>query len=80
MEPADLSKLKIDRSALSLGAPRKRRRWTRIALVAFAVAAAGGFAAIRLYAPPVVETTIVANAYPSLNYTLLNATGYVVPQ
>ena len=80
MEPADLSKLKIDRSALSLGAPQRRRRWARIGLVAVGVAAAGGYAAFRFYAPPVVETTIVANAYPSLNYTLLNATGYVVPQ
>ena len=31
-------------------------------------------------APPAVETVTVGNVYPSLNYTLLNATGYVVPQ
>ncbi len=27
-----------------------------------------------------MATTTVASAYPSLNYTVLNATGYVVPQ
>ena len=38
------------------------------------------FAWLRFRAPPAVATTTVASAYPSLNYTVLNATGYVVPQ
>lgn len=78
MEPADLSRLKIDRSQ---AASRTRRRpWKTIAvgLAVLAVAAAAGLR--TLTAPTAVEITTVARAYPSLNYTLLNATGYVVPQ
>ena len=35
---------------------------------------------MRASAPPAVELVTVASAWPSQNYTLLNATGYVVPQ
>ena len=79
MNTADLSKLRIDRSAPagSSGRKRSRLRWMVIGAV---VLAAGFFAASRYSAPPAVETATVANVYPSLNYTLLNATGYVVPQ
>jgi multidrug efflux pump subunit AcrA (membrane-fusion protein) len=44
-----------------------------------AVAVIGGVAA-KLAGPQPVETVTVASAYPSQSYTLLNATGYVVPQ
>jgi len=36
--------------------------------------------AMRLAGPQAVETATVTTAYPTQNYTLLNATGYVVPQ
>lgn len=36
--------------------------------------------AARLTGPQTVQTATVTTAYPSQNYTLLNATGYVVPQ
>ncbi len=60
-------------------APRGRRRWMRYAIVALILLVAIGVG-VRLAGPQAVETTTVASAYPSQNYTQLNATGYVVPQ
>ncbi|WP_454725153.1 MULTISPECIES: efflux RND transporter periplasmic adaptor subunit [Cupriavidus] len=77
MADHDLAKLKIERGPLA-PVPR-RRRWLRYAVAAAVVAVLLGIAA-RLAAPPAVETVTVASAYPSQAYTLLNATGYVVPQ
>ena len=55
-------------------APRRRRRWVRYAVIAVILLAAIGIGA-RLAGPQPVETTTVSAAYPSQNYTLLNATG-----
>jgi len=60
-------------------APRRRRRWVRYAIIALILLVLIGVGA-RLAGPQAVETTTVSSAYPSQNYTLLNATGYVVPQ
>lgn len=60
-------------------APRQRRRWVRYAIIALVILAVIGIGA-RLAGPQAVETATVTSAYPSQNYTLLNATGYVVPQ
>lgn len=60
-------------------APRRRRRWVRyavIALILLVLIAVG----LRLTGPQAVESTTITAAYPSQNYTMLNATGYVVPQ
>lgn len=73
----DLARLKIDRGSLA-PAPR-RRRWVPYAAIALVIAAVAGIA-VRLTAPQAVETATVTSAYPSQNYTMLNATGYVVPQ
>jgi RND family efflux transporter MFP subunit len=70
----ELDKLRIDRAA-----PRKRRRILPWVLAAAALLAAGGFFAFYRSAST-VETTSVVQVYPSQKYTLLNATGYVVPQ
>jgi RND family efflux transporter MFP subunit len=75
--PDDLAKLKIERGGPKL---RPRRRWGLVAFIGAVVAGAALFAWIRLAAPLAVEAVTVAAAYPSLNYTLLNASGYVVPQ
>ncbi len=80
MTSADLSKLRIDRTASNAGMPRRRRRWLRIFMIAALALAAAAYAASRFAGPAEVEATTVASVYPSLNYTLLNATGYVVPQ
>ncbi|HXU53060.1 MAG TPA: efflux RND transporter periplasmic adaptor subunit [Casimicrobiaceae bacterium] len=78
MAEPDLSKLRIDRSLAPI---RRRRRGRTIALAAIAVLvlAIGGYAATR---PKVfdVATTAVTTAYPSQQFVVLNATGYVVAQ
>ncbi|KIF80935.1 efflux RND transporter periplasmic adaptor subunit [Noviherbaspirillum autotrophicum] len=82
MDAPDLSKLKIDRNATpSGGNPQgRRRRWGRIAIAILIVLGVTLAIATRLRGPVSVETVTVATAYPSQNYTLLNATGYVVAQ
>ena len=80
MTSADLSKLRIDRNAPSGGGLRPRRHWGKIAAIIVIALAAAGIAASRYAAAPAVDAVTVVNAYPSLNYTLLNASGYVVPQ
>lgn len=59
--------------------PRRRRHWLRWAIAALIVLALIAVA-FRLTGPQAVETATVTSAYPSQSYTLLNATGYVVPQ
>ncbi len=80
MPEPDLSKLRIDRGpGAGPPAPRRWRRRATWALVALLVAAAAGFA-LRFNSDTPVETASVTTAYPSQAHTLLNATGYVVPQ
>jgi RND family efflux transporter MFP subunit len=74
----DLERLRIDRPAVGT-VPRSRRSWIRYAVIALLIVAVLGVVA-RLAGPQAVETTTVTSAYPSQGYTLLNATGYVVPQ
>ncbi|KWH44015.1 efflux RND transporter periplasmic adaptor subunit [Burkholderia stagnalis] len=78
MPDHNLDRLKIDRAPRSGGASHQRpwRRYAAIAALA-AVAIGAGFA---LTGRPTVDTTTVTSAYPFQNDTLLNATGYVVPQ
>ena len=78
MADTDLSKLRIDRAAPS-PTRSKRGLWKVLAIAAVVVLAAL-FGWKRFAAAPVVEVATVANAYPTQNYTLLNASGYVVPQ
>ena len=77
MNPNDLAKLRIDRAAPVL---RPRRRWGVLVIATIILVTGAVFAWIRFTAPVAVEAVTVASAYPSQNYTLLNATGYVVPQ
>lgn len=78
MADQDLSKLKIDRRAPA-AAPRRRRPWFRYGAILVVLLVLAGVA-MRLAGPQAVETATVTTAYPTQNYTLLNATGYVVPQ
>lgn len=80
MADHDLSRLKIDRSAAAAGSGiRPRRRWLRYAVIALAALALAGIA-MKLAGPQAVQTATVTSAYPTQNFTVLNATGYVVPQ
>lgn len=58
--------------------PRRRARWWWLASAAIAVAA--GYWTFIHNAPVAVELVAVSRAYPSQEFTLLNATGYVVAQ
>jgi RND family efflux transporter MFP subunit len=73
----DLSKLKIDRSL----APVRRRRRKWIWLVALALALLGGVLWFALQSrATVVQTTPIVTTYPSQQFVVLNASGYVVAQ
>jgi RND family efflux transporter MFP subunit len=73
---ADLNALKIDRGAAAAPGRRRWIVWLVVALVAAAVAAA------TLLQPRVstVQALSVVTAYPSQQFVILNATGYVVAQ
>jgi RND family efflux transporter MFP subunit len=72
----DLSKLAIDRS---IAPARRRRRWTWLAALAVLGIAAGAWLVLRPGAIS-VSTTAVVTTYPSQQFVVLNATGYVVAQ
>ncbi|MEO8538024.1 MAG: efflux RND transporter periplasmic adaptor subunit [Betaproteobacteria bacterium] len=74
----DISKLRIDRSVAPIRRNR-RRRWLWLVALAIAVAGIGGWFALQPRAQA-VQTTPVVTAYPSQQYVVLNATGYVVAQ
>ena len=74
----DLSKLRIDRGIAPIQR-RRRRRWILLALIAVLLAAG----AVWYFTQPRVETvqtTPIVTTYPSQQYVVLNATGYVVAQ
>jgi len=74
----DLSRLRIDRDAAPLRR-RRRRRWIWLAIIALVVAAAALWFALQPHVQT-VQTTPIVTAYPSQQYVVLNATGYVVAQ
>src|SRR5262249_32733708 len=80
VKPDDLSRLKINRPADGAPRLRPRRRWARCGSVAAVLALAAAWAASRYAAPVPVEAATVANTYPTLAFTVLNAAGYVVPE
>ena len=79
MADEDLSKLKIDRSAKAL--PRTRWRkglyWGGAAIL---LALSGLYAGGVISPSASVQVVTVSQVYPSQTFTLLNASGYVVPQ
>ncbi len=75
--PPDISKLKIDRAGMPVR--RSRRRWALwVGIVAIMAAVALAFA--MQPRPVTVQTTPIVTTFPSQQYMLLNATGYVVAQ
>ena len=76
--PSDIAKLRIDRSLAPVRSSRGRRWLWLGGIAAIAVAGAAWYAS-QPHAIP-VQTTTVVTSYPSQQYVVLNATGYVVPQ
>jgi RND family efflux transporter MFP subunit len=74
----DLAKLRIDRGIAPIRR-RRRRRWIVLAVLLVIIA---GTAAWYVLQPRVetVQTTPIVTAFPSQQYVVLNATGYVVAQ
>jgi RND family efflux transporter MFP subunit len=76
--PPDIAKLRIDRSISTVRSSR-RRKWLWLGAIAtFAIAGAAWYAS-QPHALP-VQTTTVVTSFPSQQYVVLNATGYVVAQ
>jgi len=78
MDQPDLSKLRIDRSVAPVRR-RRTRRWIILGVVALAVFGGAAWYAMQ---PRVaaVQTTAVVTTWPSQQFVVLNATGYVVAQ
>lgn len=79
MAEQDLSGLKIDKSKV---APRpKKKRFYSLVVIASVVALLIILVLTGVFSPAVtVDTVTVSLVYPSQTFTLLNASGYVVPQ
>jgi HlyD family secretion protein len=72
----DLSKLTISRDQKAFSGKKSgRKKWWIIA--ALVVVAIGAFVSLRGSGPQQIEAGIVASAYPSQAFTVLNATGRV---
>ncbi|MBS0321270.1 MAG: efflux RND transporter periplasmic adaptor subunit [Proteobacteria bacterium] len=78
MAEPDVSKLKIDRSLAPVRRGR-RGRWIALAIAVLLLAAGAAYLALR---PRVfdVQTAAIVTAFPSQQFVVLNATGYVVAQ
>jgi len=74
----DLSRLRIDRSVAPIRS-RRRRRWLWLGFAALVAIAGAAWYASQSH-PAKVETATVVTAFPSQQFVVLNATGYVVAQ
>ncbi len=74
----DLSRLRIDRGVAPIRS-RRRRRWLWLGIAAL-IAIAGAAWYVSQPHPAKVETATVVTAFPSQQFVVLNATGYVVAQ
>jgi len=80
MANEDLSKLKIDKSKVTFR-PEKRRKFIYWTLAAIFIIILGLLYAKGIFTPSVqVQVATVTQIYPSQAFTVLNASGYVVPQ
>ncbi len=77
-DETDLAKLRIDRGLAPIRA-RRRRKWLWLGVVGVAAAAGAAWLALQPRALTVQATPIVTT-YPSQQFVVLNATGYVVAQ
>ena len=80
MAADDLSRLKIDKTAKTVQTIRRKRPLLIIGAAAL-IALAAALYWMGIFTPAQsVEVATVSQTYPSQSFTLLNASGYVVPQ
>ncbi|MBP1736119.1 MAG: efflux transporter, family, subunit [Deltaproteobacteria bacterium] len=80
MADQDLSGLKIDKSKIA-PRPKQRKRLYYIITIASVIVLLIILAITGVFSPAIkVDTATVSLVYPSQTFTLLNASGYVVPQ
>jgi RND family efflux transporter MFP subunit len=80
MADQDLSKLTIDKSKVAFRAGRGKKVFYLV-FAALALVAAGFLYRMGFFTPPVqLQLANVTQVYPSQAYTVLTASGYVVPQ
>ena len=80
MENGDLSKLKIDKSKVMFR-PRRLRKTLYLMLLVITLIILGILYFKGVFAPALeVQVATVTQVYPSQDFTVLNASGYVVPQ
>ncbi len=81
MLPEDLLKLKIDKSVKTIRAPRRRKPFYRVAILAIIIVITVSLYFLGVLTPAVrVEVAGISRTYPSQSLALLNASGYVVAQ
>ncbi len=80
MANEDLSKLRIEKTKV-INRPRRRRKIIYWILLILSLLLAGFLYTQGIFTPPVqVQIATVSQIYPSQTLTVLNASGYVVPQ
>ena len=80
MADQDLSELKIDKSKVMFQ-PRRRKRIVYLILLLLTLIILGILYFKGLFTPAVeIQVATVTQIYPSQTFTVLNASGYVVPQ
>ncbi len=80
MADQDLSKLKIDKSKVMFR-PRRRRKTLYSILLGVTLIVLGILYFKGVFTPAIeVQVATVTQVYPSQDFTVLNASGYVVPQ
>jgi RND family efflux transporter MFP subunit len=80
MAKEDLSKLKIDREKAAFR-PRRKKKTLYAVLILLGLLLVVLFYIIGVFTPPLkVQAVTVTQIYPSQAFTVLNASGYVVPQ
>lgn len=80
MANEDLSRLKIEK-ARATSRPRRRKKIFYFSLAMIAIMVLGWLYVQGIFTPPIqVQIATVTQIYPSQTFTVLNASGYVVPQ
>ena len=80
MANEDLSRLKIDK-ARATSRPRRRKKIIYLSLAMIAIMVLGWLYAKGFFTPAIeVQVATITQIYPSQTFTVLNASGYVVPQ